>query len=295
MGESINTPLTDAKKILVTGANGQLGKELKVLSSSFPGFDFIFLSKEDLPIHLIEEVNKVFKQYNPHYLINCAAYTAVDKAETEKDMAFRVNGEAVGVLAAVCKEYGAAFIHISTDYVFDGMATVPYKENSPTNPQSVYGASKLEGERLAIAFNHHSIIIRTSWVYSEFGKNFVKTMMKLMNEKEEINVVNDQLGSPTYAADIAATIMDIISSGQWQPGIYNYSNCGIISWYDFALRIKEKIGFTCSINPIPSAQFPTAAKRPAWSVLDNEKIQQTFGVKPKNWQDSLDACLANLK
>ena len=295
MGESINTPVADAKKILVTGAKGQLGKELKVLSSSFPEFDFIFLTKEDLPIHIMEEVNKVFKLYNPHYLINCAAYTAVDKAETEKDMAFRVNGEAVGVLASICKEYGAAFIHISTDYVFDGMATVPYKEDSPTNPQSVYGASKLEGERQAIQFNPASIIIRTSWVYSAFGKNFVKTMMKLMNEKEEINVVNDQLGSPTYAADIAATIMTIISSERIEPGIYNYSNNGIISWYDFALRIKEKNGFTCRVNPIPSSQFPTAAKRPAWSVLDNEKIQQTFSVKPKNWQDSLDACLANLR
>lgn len=295
MGESINTPLGEAKKILVTGANGQLGKELKVLSSSFPEFDFIFLSKEDLPIHHLEEVTKVFKQYNPHYLINCAAYTAVDKAETEKELAFRVNGEAVGVLAAVCKEYHTAFIHISTDYVFDGTASLPYKEDALTNPQSVYGASKLEGERQAIHFNPASIIIRTSWVYSAFGKNFVKTMMKLMAEKEEINVVNDQIGSPTYAADIAATIMDIISSGQWKPGIYNYSNGGIISWYEFALRIKEKNGFTCRINPIPSAQFPTAAKRPAWSVLDNEKIQQTFGVKPKNWQDSLDGCLANLK
>lgn len=295
MGDGINTPVRDVKKILVTGANGQLAKELKVLSSSFPSFDFIFLSKEDLPIDQQEAVTKVFNQYHPHYLINCAAYTAVDKAETEKDLAFLVNAKAVGVLASVCKEYNTNFIHVSTDYVFDGMASVPYKEESPTNPGTVYGASKLEGERLAIKFDPASIIIRTSWVYSAFGKNFVKTMMKLLNEKEEINVVNDQIGSPTYAADIAETIMTIISSEKLKPGIYNYSNSGIISWYDFACHIKEKNGFTCRINPIPSSQFPTAAKRPAWSVLDNEKIQQTFGVKQKNWQDSLDICLANIK
>src|SRR5258705_5273485 len=202
MGEIRNTPPIggDGGKILVTGSNGQLGKELKKISASFPQFDFIFLSKEDLPVHHFEMLRHYFNTYQPQYLINCAAYTAVDRAEQEKDRAFHINAEAVGVLAAVCKEHQCRFIHISTDYVFDGTATIPYKEDSPTNPQSVYGASKLEGEKQAMQFNPDPIIIRTSWVYSEFGKNFVRTMLKLLQEKQEINVVNDQFGSPTYAA-----------------------------------------------------------------------------------------------
>ena len=181
-------------KILVTGANGQLGKELKQLAPSYSQFDFIFLSREDLPIHHFEMVRSYFKIYKPSFLINCAAYTAVDRAEQEKDLAMQVNAEAVGVLAAVCKENDCRFMHISTDYVFDGNATAPYKEDSPTNPQSVYGSSKLEGEKQAMQLNPDSIIIRTSWVYSEFGKNFVRTMMRLMSEKTEINVVSDQVG-----------------------------------------------------------------------------------------------------
>lgn len=297
MGESKNTP-PDGEvggKIIVTGANGQLGKELKILSASFPRFDFIFVSKEDLPIHQPEIVKNYFKEHNPKYLINCAAYTAVDRAETEKELAFQVNAEAVGVLAAVCKEYHTSFIHISTDYVFDGTATVPYKEDSPTNPQSVYGASKLEGEKQAMQFNPDSIIIRTAWVYSEFGKNFVKTMLKLMSEREEINVVSDQVGSPTYAADIASVIMKIIAEGNWQPAIYHYTNEGVVSWYDFALAIRDGAGLTCKVNPIPTSQYHTPAKRPLWSVLDKTKIQQTFGIKPPEWNESLVNCLSRLK
>ena len=235
-------------------------------------------------------------------VINCAAYTAVDRAEQEKDMAFQINGEAVGVLAAVCKEHDTKFIHISTDYVFDGTATVPYKEDSPTNPQSVYGASKLEGEKQALQFNPDTIIIRTSWVYSEFGKNFVRTMLKLMKEKEEINVVNDQFGSPTYAADLAEAILQIIvnlsihtSPRTTHGGIYHFSNEGVISWYDFAVAIKEITGSNCKINPIPTSQYPTAAKRPAYSVLDTSKIQQIFNIKLNGWEESLAVCLERLK
>lgn len=283
------------QKIIVTGSKGQLGMELKQIASFFPQFDFIFLSKADLPVHNLELVRNFFKEYNPQYLINCAAYTAVDRAETEKDLAFRVNAEAVGMLAAVCKEYHTSFIHVSTDYVFDGTATLPYKEDSMTNPQSVYGASKLEGEKQAIQFNAHSIIIRTSWVYSEFGKNFVKTMLNLMNEREELNVVSDQVGSPSYAADLAGAIMKIISDGNWQPGIYNYSNEGVISWFDFALAIRDAAGITCKVNPIAASQYPTPAKRPPWSVLDKTKIQQTFGIKPPDWKVSLITCLSRLK
>ncbi|MBI5372198.1 MAG: dTDP-4-dehydrorhamnose reductase [Sphingobacteriales bacterium] len=280
--------------ILVTGANGQLGKELKRLETAFPDFKFIFLSREDLPIHHFELVRNFFKGYQPQYLVNCAAYTAVDKAESEKDLAFQVNGEAVGVLAAVCKEYNTRFVHISTDYVFDGNGKTPYTTGSPTNPQSVYGASKLEGEQQALLYNPGSIIIRTSWVYSEFGKNFVKTILRLLGEKEVLNVVNDQLGSPTYAADLARVILDIIASGKWIPGIYHYSNEGVISWYEFATAIKELSRSTCRIHPVSSAQYPTAAKRPAYSVLDTSKLRETYSVPSRNWKESLAACMARL-
>ncbi len=287
--------MSNPVKIVVTGANGQLGKELKQLSSAFPQFEFQFLSREDLPIHHFELVRNFFNAYHPAYLINCAAYTAVDRAESEKELAFQVNGEAVGVLAAVCKERNCRFIHVSTDYVFDGNATTPYKEDHPTNPQSVYGASKLEGEQQAFRFNPDSIVIRTSWVYSEFGKNFVKTMLKLMQEREELNVVSDQVGSPTYAADLAAAILHIIGSGKWQPGIYNYSNEGVISWYDFAVAIKVMSGSSCKINPIPTSQYPTPAKRPEYSVLNTEKISQIFGVQSRDWKISLSTCLERAK
>ncbi len=292
--------MTANPKILVTGANGQLGKELRVLALLYPQFDFIFLSRDDLPIHHFELIRNTFKAYQPHYCINCAAYTNVDKAESEKELAFLINGEAVGVLAAVCKEHQAKFIHISTDYVFDGTAGTPYKEDSPTNPVNTYGESKLKGEQQAIHFNPESIIIRSSWVYSEFGKNFVKTILKLVNEKKEISVVNDQVGSPTYAADLAEAIMKIIGSIQLSivngnPGIYHFSNKGVISWYDFALAIKELSNSNCKINPITTSQYPTPAKRPAYAALDKTKIQKIFNIKLKDWKESLAICMEEIK
>lgn len=280
--------------ILVTGANGQLGKELKQLESAYPGFRFVFLSREDMPIHHFEVVRNVFKGFHPQFLVNCAAYTAVDKAETEKELAFQVNAESVGVLAAVCREYGTKFIHISTDYVFDGFSTTPYVTDAPTNPQSVYGASKLKGEEEAIRFNPETIIIRTSWVYSEFGKNFVKTMRKLMEDRNELRVVNDQFGSPTYAADLATVIMQIINNRRWIPGIYHYSNSGVISWYEFAVAIRDLSRLDCQLHPIPSSDYPTPAKRPFYSVLDTSKIQSDYGILPKNWRESLQQCLEKL-
>ena len=291
--------MADKPKILVTGANGQLGKELKDLASSFPQFDFIFLSRTDMPIHHFELVRNFFKSIKPAYCINCAAYTAVDRAEEEKDKAFQVNGEAVGVLAAICKEHNTKLIHISTDYVFDGNASEPYKEETITNPQSVYGASKLEGEKQALLLNPDVIIIRTSWSYSSHGKNFVKTMMRLMSEKNDISVVSDQIGSPTYAGDLAEVILQIIDKCQLSnekciPGIYHFSNDGIISWYDFATAIKEFTQSSNKINSISSAEYPTAAKRPAYSVLDNSKIQKTFEISLKNWKDSLHSCISKL-
>lgn len=279
------------QKILVTGANGQLGKELQELSREFLVFDFIFLTREDLPVHDEAAVKNVFKKYTPQYCINCAAYTAVDKAETDRENAFLTNAEATGVLAAISKEYGTRFIHISTDYVFDGNATTPYTPDSPTNPQSVYGESKLDGEKKAIANNEDTVIIRTAWVYSVFGKNFVKTMLRLMSERPEISVVNDQVGSPTYAADLAKAILDIISSGNWHPGIYHFSNKGMISWYDFAVAIKELSNSPCKVNPIPSSAYPTPAKRPAYSVMDTSRITEVYGIEPADWKSSLEKCL----
>lgn len=279
------------QKILVTGANGQLGKELQELAGRFLVFDFVFLSREDLPIHDIESVKQAFKKYAPNYCINCAAYTAVDKAETDKENAFLVNGEATGVLAAACKEYNTRFIHISTDYVFDGNASSPYKTDAATNPQSVYGESKLQGEKKAIANNDQTVIIRTSWVYSAFGKNFVKTMLRLMSEKPEINVVSDQVGSPTYAADLAKAILTIVSSGNWHPGIYHFSNKGVISWYDFAVAIRELSGSHCVVNPIPSSAYPTPAKRPSYSVMDTSRINEVYGIELGEWKNSLIECL----
>lgn len=283
-----------SKTILVTGANGQLGREMQVIAAAYPGCHFLFVSKDELSIEDTGAVKEYFASHEIDVCVNCAAYTAVDKAETDTEKAFAVNGEAVGVLATACKEKNARFIHISTDYVFDGTATEPYKEDHPVHPLGVYGASKLKGEELALQNNPAAIIIRTSWVYSSFGNNFVKTMLRLMKERESINVVNDQQGSPTYAADLAAAIMQIISGDAVSAGIYNFSNHGVINWYEFALAIKELTGSNCIVNPIPSSQYPTPAKRPAYSVLDTVKIRDTFNVVIPAWKDSLKKCISIL-
>lgn len=280
--------------VLVTGANGQLGKELQQLEGKWPDFRFLFLSREDLPIHHYELVRNFFKASKPSFLINCAAYTAVDKAEQEPILARQVNAEAVGVLAAVCAANQCRFIHISTDYVFDGKAINPYKEEDLTAPQSVYGQTKLEGERQAFLANPAAIVIRTSWVYSSFGKNFVKTIIRLLKDKPEISVVQDQFGSPTFAADLANVILQIASSSKWISGVYNYSNSGIISWFEFAKEIGKLVGASIPIKGISTAEYPTPAKRPAWSVLDTSKIVSTYGVTIKDWKDSLRQCLHEL-
>lgn len=285
----------EKKKIIVVGATGQLGSEINVLSPKFPQNEFIFLSESDLSILDFDAVREIFNEHKPAYLINCAAYTAVDKAETDSETAYKVNAEAVSFIASLCNEYKTGLIHISTDYVFEGNAALPYKPEDLPNPQSVYGASKLDGEKLAFLNNPSTVLIRTAWVYSEFGHNFVKTMIRLMKEREEIRVVSDQVGSPTYAADLAEAILKIISSEIWIPGIYHYTNAGVISWYDFAVAIKEATGSTCLVIPISTAQYPTPAKRPAYSVLDTSKIEDIYSVKPSKWQDSLKICLEKLK
>ena len=280
--------------ILVTGSNGQLGKELQELAEVYPQFKFVFASREDLKLHHYGLVENFFIGIKPQYCINCAAYTAVDKAESEQDMAMLVNGEAVGHLAAVCKKYHTKLIHISTDYVFNGESETPYNEDAVTGPINTYGRSKLLGEQLCMQEYEDAIIIRTSWVYSQFGNNFVKTMMRLMSERNEINVVNDQIGSPTYAADLAKAILDIIASGKWESGIYHYSNEGKISWYEFALAIKKMIGSSCKVHPIPTSAYPTPAKRPHYSLLDKSKITATYGVAIPDWERSLQVCIEKL-
>jgi dTDP-4-dehydrorhamnose reductase len=281
--------------VLVTGQNGQLGNELKVLSASYPQYNYVFTDVEELDITDEEKVTEFFNQYKPAICINAAAYTAVDKAETDKELALKINAYAVGNLAENCSKINTRFIHISTDYVFDGTASSPYKEDYPVNPVNFYGESKLKGEETALQKNPSTVIIRTSWVYSFFGNNFVKTMLRLMKERESINVINDQFGSPTYAADLAAAIMHIATRSADSGGIYHFSNEGMISWFDFAVAIKELAGLSCNAKPIDTAGYPTPAKRPAYSVMDKEKIKSTFDIKLKDWKESLQQCLQLLQ
>jgi len=282
--------------ILVTGANSQLGNELHVIAPQFPYCQFLFVTKAELDITDFNSIIKYFKGHSVDFCINCAAYTAVDKAETDEDRAYLVNADAVAILAKICSQNNTQLIHISTDYVFDGKATQPYKETDTPNPVSVYGKSKLQGEELVMKHCPSAIIIRTAWLYSSFKNNFVKTMLRLLKEKENINVVNDQFGCPTYAADLAMAIMRIIRSNKSKenPGIYHYTNAGITNWYAFAVAIKKITGSNCIVDPITTVQYPTAAKRPAYSVLDTAKITATFHVEIPDWENSLEKCLSLL-
>jgi len=284
------------KKVLVTGSGGQLGRELQRLAEAYPAFEFLFTTRDQLAIDQPGSVQEYFETHRPDWCINCAAYTAVDKAESDKDAAFRINGDGPGFLAKACRTSGARFIHVSTDYVFDGSRSSPLKEDDPTGPINVYGASKLEGERQALQQHRGgTLIIRTSWVYSEFGSNFVKTMIRLMNERPSIAVVDDQIGSPTYAADLANAILHILSARKFLPGIYHYSNAGQVSWYQFALAIRFLIHSTCQIKPIPSSSYPTPARRPAWSLLDKTLIRDSYGVPIPDWDRSLALCINRLQ
>lgn len=283
--------MNSAIKILVTGANGQLGMEFRQLEKDFPGFQFLFVAKDELSIDDGNKTGQFFTAHLPDYCINCAAYTAVDKAETEMGTAYTVNALAVGVLAKVCKKFNAKLFHISTDYVFAGNGNRPYTENDETAPLNYYGYSKRCGEEKAFENNDQVIILRTSWVYSSFGKNFVKTMLRLMSEKESIGVVADQYGSPTYAADLAHAILKIIEGKQFVPGTYHYCNNGIINWHQFATAIKEITHSTCTVNAISTADYPTPAKRPAYSALDTDKFQTTFSINIPDWKESLEKCL----
>lgn len=283
------------KKILVTGANGQLGQSLQKLSQKEKDFQFLFTDSETLDITNKEEVLNFFWQNEPNVCINAAAYTAVDLAETDTEKAFLVNADGTENLALACAEYNAQFIHVSTDYVFDGTNNLEYTEEDFTNPLGVYGASKLAGEELALEANPCTIILRTSWVYSEFGKNFVKTMLSLFATKEELNVVADQYGQPTNATDLAEAILTIVKTEKKTPGIFNFSNEGKISWYDFAQKIAELSGSKIKINPIVTSQYPTPAKRPQNSTLDLSKIKSTYHINIKPWEESLAKTIQLLK
>lgn len=284
------------KTILVTGSNGQLGSDLRALAAQFPDFDFLFTDRVTLSITDEAAVNRFFEAHQPDFCVNCAAYTAVDKAEDETELSNvqALNADAVGYLARACAKHHTKLIQVSTDYVFEGNGTEPYKETDTTQPVSVYGATKLAGENLAAEFTD-AIIIRTAWVYSTFGKNFVKTMIRLMMEKPKISVVSDQYGTPTYAADLATAIIHIISSGNWIPGIYHYTNEGRINWHEFALAIKDLIQSDCEVKAIPTVQYPTPAKRPAWSVLDKTKIKETYQLEIPDWKASLEVCIGKMQ
>ncbi len=285
--------------ILITGANGQLGSELKVVSKKYFGYDFIFTDVDVLDITDPVKTASFVHKSKPDWIINCAAYTQVDKAESDYQNALLVNGTAVKNIADALKDSTCRFIHISTDYVFDGSSNVPYNESSVPNPVSAYGRSKLEGEKAALT-HYGSMVIRTSWLYSAFGNNFVKTIFRLANEKESVRVVSDQTGSPTYALDLAEAIMQIVSGVirnqlAFNSGIYNYSNEGICSWYDFALAIIEESGLKCEVIPISTSEFKAVASRPAYSVMNKSKIKENYNLTIPHWRLSLKRCIKELK
>ena len=284
--------------IVVTGKNGQLGRELETLATSFTvEFDFLFTGREELDLNDPDSIPGFFKEIRPAYVVNCAAYTAVDKAETEQETAYAVNAVAAGNIARECERQNAVYIGISTDYVFNGTDTSPYLTTASCDPVNYYGYSKYMGEQLAREYCSKSIIIRTSWVYSRHGHNFVKTMLRLMKERSELKVVNDQLGAPTWAASLAAAILQMIrqiEKGRAVYGIYHFTNRGIISWYDFAVAIRDTAKLNCEILPIPSSAYPTPAKRPAYSALDLSAVTEDYHIEPENWQTALQHCIDQL-
>lgn len=281
--------------ILITGANGQLGNEMKVVSKNFYGYDFIFTDIDTLDITNKEKTSEFILSAQPDWIVNCAAYNLVDKAESEPDIAMLVNSTAVKNIAEAIKGSECKLIHVSSDYVFDGKSNIPYDESAPANPLSAYGISKLAGERAAL-LHQYSMIIRTAWLYSSFGANFVKTILKHGKLKESLNVVFDQTGTPTYAADLAEAIMQIISGVirnyfAFHPGTYHYSNEGVCSWYDFAAEIIQEAGLECKIKPILSKDYPAAAQRPLYSVLDKSKIKENYLLSIPHWRSSLNKCI----
>ena len=282
------------KNILITGANGQLGNEMRVLSAENKEYNYFFTDVAELDICDAKAILDFVKANDINVIVNCAAYTAVDKAEENVELCTKLNADAVGYLAKAAEANGAEFIQISTDYVFDGTAHIPYQETEPTCPNSVYGNTKLAGEQNALSLCSRSMVIRTAWLYSTFGNNFVKTMIRLGKERDSLGVIFDQIGTPTYARDLARAIFAAIRQGV-VPGVYHFSNEGVCSWYDFTKAIHRIAGITdCKVNPLHTEEYPTPAKRPHYSVLDKTKIKETYHIEIPYWMDSLRNCISQL-
>jgi dTDP-4-dehydrorhamnose reductase len=282
-------------KILVTGSDGQLGLEIQNISKKYNTFDWVFSTVNSLDFSRLDNIKCFLDTVNPSYIINCAAYTNVDKAEVEPKIADLINHQAVDIISKWTTENNKKLIHISTDYVFNGFSENPLDENSNTNPLNEYGRSKLKGEQVCLNNDSNSIIIRTSWLYSSYRNNFVKIMIKLMEKRDSLNVVNDQFGSPTYAADLADTILKIINFKNWFSGLYHYSNEGEITWFDFANEIKYLNNFTIQINGVSSEEYPVTAKRPKYSLLNKTKIKNIYNIKVPYYRDSLEKCIKILQ
>ena len=285
-------------KLLVTGANGQLGWELGQLAKAYPAFEFVLVDRSQLDLAFPETFEKIIQTIAPDCIINTAAYTAVDKSETEKALSYTVNATAVQTLASICKKLAIPFMTYSTDYVFDGEATEPYLSSTKMDPVNYYGSTKAAGETLAMEANENTIVIRTSWVFSSHGNNFVKTMMRLMKERTNLNIVADQKGRPTYAKDLAIATMSMIEAlhaGKTIKGIYHFANQGETTWYDFAAKIKTSARLTCDLQPIETKDFPTPAKRPAYSVLDTSRIEEALSLSIPHWEDALTSCMKEIE
>lgn len=285
------------KTILVTGANGQLGNSIRLKANQHPQYNFLFTDVDTLDITDAAAVKAMVKDNQVNYILNCAAYTAVDKAEDNEDLCRRLNCDAVHILGEAAREANAKIIHVSTDYVFSGTNYRPYKETDDTRPVSAYGRTKLAGEEALVKVCPDAVIIRTAWLYSEFGNNFVKTVLRLGKERDQLGFVFDQAGTPTYAGDLAEAILTIVTAdekGTFVPGIYHYSNEGVCSWYDFTVKVLQIAGIECNVRPIETKDYPTRAVRPPYSVLNKGKIKETYGITIPHWEESLRICLKQL-
>lgn len=283
------------KKILVIGGNGQLGNCIRKIAPDFElDYEFIFTDSQTLDVTNEDQVNSFFYDNKPDFCINASAFTAVDLAETEKDKAFAVNAQGVANLAEACKEHKTVLIHVSTDYVFDGETNLCYSEDDFTNPIGIYGESKLRGEELALEINPQTVVLRTSWLYSEFNKNFVKTMLHLFSQKDQLGIVSDQFGQPTNANDLAEAIMNIIESPKKTYGVFHFSNYPETTWFEFAKKIAEFSKSEIKLNPLTTEQYPTPAKRPKRSTMCLDKIEETYNIEPKHWEHSLEECVGIL-
>ena len=281
--------------ILITGSHGQLGNEMQQAATRFPAFRFIYTDVEDLDICDKAALDAFVKANAVNVIVNCAAYTAVDKAEDDVELCYKINAEAVRNIGEVAHQNGLKVVHVSTDYVFDGTNYVPYSEDQAVSPNTVYGKSKLAGEQALMETCEQTVILRTAWLYSSFGNNFVKTMIKLGTERDSLNVIFDQIGTPTYAADLADTILKILSHETFTPGMYHFSDEGVCSWYDFTKTIHRIAGITCDVRPIETKDYPARTPRPHYSVLNKAKIKATYGITIPHWEESLERCMKILQ